>query len=307
MSDTMGWPELSIADWDDTRATLHMWTQVVGKIRTTLMPWTNHSWHVTLYLTPRGLTTLSMPHAQRCLQIDFDFVSHRLTLADSDGALKEIALAPMTVAEFYAQVMSAMGEMGLEVPINSKPNEVEPSVPFEEDTQHSSYDPAAVRRLHRALLQTGRVMQQFRAGFRGKCSPVHFFWGSFDLAVTRFSGREAPEHPGGFPNMPDWITREAYSHEVSSCGFWPGGDGQEAIFYSYAYPTPDGFAQRSVQPEAASYSQQLGEFVLPYAAVQQSQTPDEDLLAFFRTTYEAAADTARWDRAALEWNGPARS
>lgn len=306
MNGSETWPELSIADWKDSCATVHRWTQIVGKIRTVLMPWTNHSWHVTLYVTPRGLTTLAMPHGQRTLQIDFDFVDHQLLLSSSDGASRAIKLEPMSVAAFYSQVMKTLGEMDLPVKIHGSPNEVDPSVPFVKDEEHKSYDAESLHRFHQALVQADRVMKQFRAGFRGKCSPVHFFWGSFDLAVTRFSGRPAPEHPGGFPNMPDWITREAYSHEVSSCGFWPGGDTQEAFFYAYAYPAPEGFADYPVSPEAGEYSKEMGEFVLPYEAVRKSPTPDQDLLAFFQSTYEAAAKAANWDREALEWDGPSR-
>ena len=224
------WPELSIASWKDTCATVHMWTQIVGKIRTTQLPWMNHSWHVTLYVTPRGLTTLAMPYEERTFQLEFDFVDHRLLLCSSDGASRQLELAPMTVADFYSRVMGALNDMDIRVQIHGRPNEVDPNTPFEDDTEHRSYDAESIDRFRQALIQTERIMQQFRAGFRGKCSPVHFFWGSFDLAVTRFSGKVAPEHPGGFPNMPDWITREAYSHEVSSCGFWPGGGDQEAIF-----------------------------------------------------------------------------
>lgn len=301
------WPKLSIADWNDTRATVHMWTQIVGKIRTVQMPWTNHSWHTTLYVTPSGLTTLAMPHGLQTFQIDFDFVDHRLLIQASSGSSQAIDLAPMSVADFYSRLMGALDDLGLSVQIHGRPNEVEPNIPFKEDTQHAAYDSGTIGRFHQAVVQTDRVMKQFRAGFRGKCSPVHFFWGSFDLAVTRFSGRPAPPHPGGFPNMPDWITREAYSHEVSSCGFWPGGDGQEAFFYAYAYPQPDGFADSAAQPDAAGYSKDMGEFVLPYDAIQQSSSPDEDLLAFFQSTYEAAAVNADWDRAALEWDGPTRS
>lgn len=306
MSGPSIWPDLSIAKWKDTCATLHMWTQIVGKIRTAQMPWTNHSWHTTLYVTPLGLTTLAMPHEQRIFQVDFDFLHHRLSICSSDGSTKTIDLAAMSVKEFHSRLTSALDELGLSVQIHGRPNEVEPSVPFKQDTKNASYDPEGIGRFHQAVVQTDRVMKQFRAGFRDKCSPVHFFWGSFDLAVTRFSGRTAPEHPGGYPNMPDWITREAYSHEVSSCGFWPGGGNKEAMFYAYAYPTPDGFADRPVKPDAAQYSREMGEFILPYRAIQQSSSPDSDLLAFFQSTYEAAADTAGWDRNSMEWNGPER-
>lgn len=300
------WPELSIANWKDTQATLHLWTQIVGKIRTAQMPWTNHSWHVTLYVTPRGLTTLAMPYLQRTFQVDFDFIDHRLLLTSSDGASQHIDLKPMSVADFYGRVTSALKHMDINVEIHGKPNEVDPSLPFAVDTEHNTYDAEGVERFHQALVQTDRLMRQFRAGFLGKCSPVHFFWGSFDLAVTRFSGRPAPTHPGGFPNMPDWITREAYSHEVSSCGFWPGGGDQEAMFYSYAYPAPADFADQKVRPNAASYSKEMGEFVLPYEAIRQSDSPDADLLEFFHSTYDVAAETGNWDRPSLEWDGPQR-
>jgi len=306
MPSNSSWPALSIADWKESCATVHMWTQIVGKIRTVQMPWLNHSWNCTLYVTPRGLTTLSMPHGERSFQIDFDFSGHRLEVAASDGRTAGFELAPMTVADFYARVMGLLDGLNLPVVIHGRPNEVDPNVPFAEDVEHNAYDAESMDRFRRALIATERVMQRFRAGFRGKCSPVHFFWGSFDLAVTRFSGRPAPDHPGGFPNMPDWITREAYSHEVSSAGFWPGGGDQEAFYYSYAYPTPDGFADHPVKPDAGSYSEPMGEFILPYAAVQASSRPDEDLLAFFESTYEAAAEKAKWDREALEWDGPVR-
>lgn len=298
------WPELSIAEWDDTRATLHQWTQIVGKVRTAGMPWLNHSWHTTLYVTPRGLTTLSIPHQERTFQIDFDFVDHRLRIASSDGGTGGFALEPMAVADFHRETLRALEGLGLAVSIHGSPNEVDPAIPFAENRRDSSYDPAAVDRLRRALVQADRVMTDFRSRFLGKCSPVHFFWGSFDLAVTRFSGRPAPAHPGGFPNMPDWITREAYSQEVSSAGFWLGAGKDEAFFYSYAYPSPAGFAEAAVRPSAAAFSQAFGEFILPYDAVRRSSTPDEDLLAFFQSTYEAAADLAGWDRAGLEWEGP---
>ena len=307
MNKSTNWPELSIANWQETCATLHRWTQIVGKIRTRQMPWINHSWHVTLFVTPQGLTTLAMPCPRGSFQADFDFINHRLLVTSSEGALQQIDLKPMSVAEFHGRVMDALQQLGIAVDIHGKPNEVDPSIPFAKDTENKSYDAASVDRFRRALVNTDCVMKQFRAGFRGKCSPVHFFWGSFDLAVTRFSGRTAPQHPGGFPNMPDWITHEAYSHEVSSCGFWPGGGEQEAFFYSYAYPTPKDFAGQRVRPDAASFSQELGEFVLPYEAICQSSSPNADLLAFFQSTYDAAADTGQWDRASLEWDGPMRS
>jgi len=306
-SSASDWPQLVNAEWEETRATLHLWTQIVGKIRTRNMPWINHSWHVTLYVTPRGLTTLAIPAGRRSFQVDFDFLDHRLEISASDGRAITFDLKPMTVADFHAKVKAALAELDLPTGYHGAPNEVEQATPFHSDTEHASYDADHVERLHRALVLTDSMMQQFRAGFRGKCSPVHFFWGSFDMAVTRFSGRIAPPHPGGFPNMPDWITREAYSHEVSSAGFWPGGGGAEAIFYSYAYPAPAGYADQPARPEAGVYSQDMQEFILPYAAVQSSPTPEADLLAFFESTYEAAAYCAGWDREALEWNGPAKS
>ncbi len=303
---TANWPVLPGAEWAGTYSTVHMWTQMVGKIRTVQMPWTNHGWHTTLYVTPQGLTTLAMPHGGRSFQIDFNFVQHRLDISASDGGSQSFDLSAMSVKDFHGKLMSALDSMDLAVAIHGRPNEVDPNPPFAEDTEHASYDADAMARIHQSFVHADRVMKQFRAGFRGKCSPVHFFWGSFDMAVTRFSGRTAPQHPGGFPNMPDWITREAYSHDVSSCGFWPGNGEQNAFFYAYAYPTPDGFSGQPVRPAAGTYSQDLGEFVLPYSAVQQSATPDEDLLAFFQSTYEAAASTANWDRDALEWQGPER-
>lgn len=306
MSKSARWPTLTIANWKETCSTLHLWTQIVGKIRTKLVPWTNHSWHSTLYVTPRGLTTLGMPYGEESLQIDFDFIDHRVIVQMSDGQMGSIPLEPMSVADFYARLLKMLDELSVPVKIHGRPNEVDPAIAFEADTEHNAYDAPQVRDFHRALVQVDRLMKQFRAKFRGKCSPVHFFWGSFDLAVTRFSGRPAPTHPGGFPNMPDWITREAYSHEVSSVGFWPGGGETEAIFYAYAYPEPAGFADAPVHPDAASYVKEMGEFVLPYSAVQESDTPDADVLAFFQSTYEAAAENADWDREALEWEGPQR-
>lgn len=299
------WPALPFDDWRDTYATLHLWTQVVGKVRLVQTPWINHSWHVTLYPTPRGLTTSSIPHGTRTFAIDFDFIDHRLVIQVSDGAVRILPLRPQSVAAFYAEVMAALADLGVPVRIHTMPNEIADAIPFEQDRQHASYDGAAAQRFWRALLQVTRVFTAFRARFVGKCSPVHFFWGSFDLAVTRFSGRPAPPHPGGVPHMPDWVAREAYSHEVSSAGFWPGGAAfPEAVFYSYAYPEPAGFREVAVQPAAARFAQGLGEFVLPYEAVRTSVRPDDTLLAFLHATYAAAADRARWDRAALESSAP---
>jgi len=299
------WPSLAYAEWKETCATLHMWTQIVGKIRLTLSPWTNHSWHVTLYLTTRGLTTSPMPHGARLVEIEFDFVAHKLVVTTNDGARREIPLQPRSVAEFYQMTMSILDELNLPVQINTTPNEVVEAVPFERDQIHRAYEAESANRFWRVLLQADRVFKLFRSRFCGKCSPVHFFWGSFDLAVTRFSGRAAPPHPGGIPHLPDAITREAYSQEVSSLGFWPGNDAMpEAIFYSYAYPEPKGFAQSAIQPAEATYNSQLKEFTLPYDFVRQAPSPEETLLDFAQTTYDAASKLGNWDRAALEEKKP---
>ncbi len=295
------WPPLPYSEWGDTCATLHMWTQIIGKIRMQQSPWINHSWHVPLYLTSRGLTTSPIPHGNRTFDIQFDFIDHRLPIRTSDGQVRSVELRPQTVAEFYSSVFSALRDLDLQVSIRPVPNEVESPIPFPEDREHAAYDPEYAQRFWRALLQIDRVFTAFRARFIGKCSPVHFFWGSFDLALTRFSGRPAPEHPGGIPNLPDAVTREAYSHEVSSCGFWPGSAAApEPIFYSYAYPTPEGFAEATVQPDKAFWLSDLGEFVLPYEAVRSSAAPDHTLLEFLESTYAAAAELSGWDRTALE-------
>lgn len=294
------WPELPFSEWKETAKTLHMWTQIVGKIRLALTPWTNHSWHVTLYLTARGLTTSPIPFGQRVFEIRFDFVSHELRLLTGEGGLKVIPLVPQTVAKFYGAVMSALGELGIEAHFSTTPNEVDPAIPFEKNETDGSYDREYANRFWRVLLQSDRVFKEFRSDFCGKCSPVHFFWGSFDLAVTRFSGRRAPEHPGGVPHLPDSVTREAYSHEVSSLGFWPGNETMpDPIFYSYAYPAPAGFAEAKVQPAFATYNAQLKEFVLPYEQMRQTESPDATLLDFARSTYDAASTLGDWDRAAL--------
>ncbi len=294
------WPSLPFAAWHDTCATLHLWTQIVGKIRLAQAPLINHWWQVPLYVTSRGLTTSPIPYGGRTFQIDFDFVDHRLTIAASDGATGSFALRPMSVADFYAEIMHRLKALGLEVRIWTTPVEIPDPIPFEEDRQNAAYDPEFANRFWRALVQADRVLTVFRARFIGKASPVHFFWGSFDLAATRFSGRRAPPHPGA-ANAADRVTREAYSHEVSSCGFWPGGAGlEQPIFYSYAYAEPAGFKDASVRPNGAFYAPELGEFVLPYDQVRQAATPDEALLDFLQSTYEAAANAAQWDRAALE-------
>ena len=295
------WPSLPFDAWRETGATLHLWSQIVGKVRLVQSPWTNHSWHVTLYVTPRGLTTGPIPHGGTTFSIEFDFVDHRLIVETSAGGLREIALQPRSVADFYGLVLATLTELGVPVRIRTMPNEIPDAIPFDQDRTHAAYDPDAANRFWRALIQVDRVFKIFRAGFIGKCSPVHFFWGSFDLAVTRFSGRPAPPHPGGVPNMPDWVAREAYSHEVSSAGFWPGSEAfPEAAFYSYAYPEPTGFRDAIARPATARFEGGLGEFILSYEAVRSDAAPDQALLAFLQSTYEAAADHAAWDRAALE-------
>jgi hypothetical protein len=295
------WPRLPLEAWSDTCATLHMWTQVAGKIRLAKSPWVNHSWHVTLYVTATGLTTSPVPYGTRTFQIDFDFIRHLLTIQSSDGDTGSLPLEPQSVATFYRRLVHEMGKLDLHVDIHKKPNEVPDPIPFDQDESHSAYDPQYANRFWRVLVQADRLFKEFRARFIGKCSPVHFFWGAPDLAVTRFSGRRAPEHPGGIPNLPDTVVREAYSHEVSSCGFWPGGGPiRYPAFYSYAYPEPDGFSTAPVKPGGAFYSRELREFVLAYDAVRESESPDDTLLEFLQTTYEAAANLARWDRNSLE-------
>jgi hypothetical protein len=295
---TVAWPRLRVADWADTRETLHLWTQIVGKIRMAHAPMLNHWWQVTLYVGARGLATSSIPYRDGAFELEFDFIAHRLRLTTSDGRGRQVALAPKTVARFYAETMDALRELDVVTHLHARPNEVEVAIPFAEDDRHKSYDPAAAQLFWRQLLQAARVMGAFRSRFAGKSSPVHFFWGGMDLACTRFSGRPAPPHPGGYPNCPTWVMREAYSHELSSCGFWPGG-GEEGAFYAYAYPEPEGFPAYPVRPEAASYAPS-GEFVLPYEDVAGAADPDRTLTAFLDSTYAAAADLAGWDRAALE-------
>jgi hypothetical protein len=295
------WPSLPLEAWSDTYATVHLWSQIVGKVRLAGSPWLNHSWHVTLYVTPRGLTTSPIPHGARTFQIDLDFVEHRLKIESSDGGQRDVPLEPQSVAAFYRRLMRELDELDLPVRISRKPNEIANPIRFDRDEAPRKYDPEYANRFWRVLVQADRVFKIFRSRFIGKCSPVHFFWGSPDLAVTRFSGRRAPEHPGGIPNLPDWVTREAYSHEVSSCGFWPGGGATPyPAFYAYAYPEPPGFADAAVKPGGASYSQDLREFLLPYDRVRESARPDETLLEFLQSTYEAAATLGRWDRDALE-------
>jgi Family of unknown function (DUF5996) len=296
------WPDLQLSAWSDTCATLHLWTQIVGKVRLTLSPRLNHSWHVTLYVTSRGLTTSPIPHGLRTFEVKFDFLDHRLLIESSDGGSAGFELEPQSCAAFYKRLMHELDDLDLHVTINRKPNEVPEAIPFDRDELHSAYDRDYANRFWRVLVQADRLFKEFRSRFIGKCSPVHFFWGAPDLAVTRFSGRRAPEHPGGVPNLPDSIAKEAYSHEVSSCGFWPGGGPiPYPAFYSYSYPEPPGFSEVKVRPASAFYSTDLREFILPYPSVQEAESPDEAVLGFLQTTYEAAADLAKWDRSSLEW------
>ena len=289
------WPALRYDEWADTCATVHMWTQVVGKIRMARTPPMNHWWHVTLFVTSRGLGTSPIPDGTRTFEIDFDFVDHRLRITTSDGEERQFKLQPMTVAAFYARVMTALEELGIEVHINTLPSEVDNPIRFEEDTKHASYDADAATRFWRILLSGCQVLTRFRGQFIGKASPVHFFWGSFDLAVTRFSGRRAPAEAGVSE-----MVREAYSHEVSSAGFWPGSPGGDAAFYSYAFPEPEGFAAATVKPSVAGYNAQLKQFLLPYEELRKLPSPSDALLEFFESTYAAAADLGGWPRADLE-------
>jgi hypothetical protein len=294
------WPDLPYSAWSETLATLHLWTQIVGKIRLTLTPWLNHSWQATLYVTARGLGTSPIPVGTEILEIEFDFVGHRLMVRTSRGAERFLPLQPQSVADFYRATLDLLAGMGATVAIRETPNEVPNPIRFSEDRTHAAYDSAAAHRFWRALVQADRVFKLFRTGFLGKASPVHFFWGSFDLAATRFSGRRAPLHPGAVPGLPDAVTREAYSHEVSSAGFWPGNVAfPRAAFYAYAYPEPPGFRDRPVAPGAA-FDATLGEFILPYDTVAKAREADALLIDFLSTTYAAAADAGGWDRAALE-------
>lgn len=290
------WTDLPFEAWADTAETLHLWTQIIGKVRMERSAWQNHAWHVTLYVTPRGLSTGLINHERIGFSLAFDFIDHELLLETSEGVRDSVPLRPLSTARFYQDVMSMLASAGCPVVINTMPNEIANAIPFDQDNIHGSYDAAAVQRWWRILSATDRIFRGFRAGFWGKASPSHFFWGSFDLAVTRFSGRTAPDHPGGLPNMPLWVAQEAYSHEVSSAGFWPGSrDFPEAIFYSYAYPTPGGMAEAAVEPDAAFWSKDLGEFVLPLKALIQEKDPDAVLRRFLQTTFDAAANNARWD------------
>jgi hypothetical protein len=293
------WPALPHAAWADTCATLQLWMQIVGKIRMALTPAINHCWNVTLYPTARGLTTMPMWHGSRSIQIDFDFLDHVLIIETEDGGRTKIPLKPIAVAEFYRQVMAALESLGTPMRIWPIPVEVANPIPFNQDQIHNAYDPEYAQRFWRVLLQATRVITVFRARFTGKVSPVHLFWGALDLACTHFSGRTAPEHPS-MPGLADRVTRDAYSHEVSSCGFWPGAPGIEPFLYSYAYPEPAGYADWSLAPGLGSYNSAFGEFVLPYEEMRQSADPDGTLLGFLQSTYDAAAECGKWDRAALE-------
>ncbi|WP_420138156.1 DUF5996 family protein [Sphingomonas sp.] len=298
---TRTWPDLSSIDLAPTIEVLHLWTQVVGKIRLKMTPWENHGWHVPLYLSARGLTTGLIPAAGHSFTIEFDFIASRLELRATDGAQAEVALQAQSVRDFYEGTMAALADIGINVRIDRMPSEIPDAVPFHEDTKPRAYDPDVAATYWRALVEIGRVFQIFGTRFVGKCSPIHFFWGAFDLAVTRFSGRNAPPHPGGAPNMPDAVAREAYCKEVSSAGFWPGLEiAAGPSFYSYAYPAPEGFAQAPLAPSAATFDPALGEFLLPYSAVIASADPDEALLQFLESTYAAAADLGDWDRGHLE-------
>jgi hypothetical protein len=295
------WPELNWSHWQETGDTLHRWTQVVGKVRMALAPMVNHWWQVALYLTARGLTTSPIPYGAQTFDMTFDFIDHSLRLETSSGTREQVPLRPMSVAAFYSEVMTALRRLGIDVHVWTMPCEIPDAIPFQEDHSHATYDAAYAERFWRVLLQTHRVFSAFRSQFVGKVSPVHFFWGSFDLAITRFSGRPAPPHPGVAPNTANWVMREAYSHEVSSCGFWPGNGGYgRAAFFSYAYPEPPNFSGTMLRTSEAFYDEQLKEFVLPYDAVRRAADPDRTLTGFLQETYAAAADGAAWDRAALE-------
>jgi hypothetical protein len=297
----ISWPPLPLAGWEPTRATLHMMTQIVGKTRLGLAPMQNHWWQVALYLTTHGLTTSSMPCDQRAVNIEFNFRAHQVQIETSDGRQEVIMLSSQSVAEFFREYMDALAALEIEVRLMPVPVEVVVAIPFAEEQQHAYFDADAVQRWWQILVSTARVMERFRSHFMGKASPVHFFWGSFDLATTRFSGRSAPRHPGGAPNCPDYVMVEAYSHECSSWGFWPGGGAvAEPAFYAYAYPEPKGYAQWPVRPDGAYYHPELREFVLPYEKVRTADDPDGMLEAFLQSTYEAAAETGKWDRAALD-------
>ena len=304
MSGTERWPALPPGEWEDTRTTLHLWTQIVGKVRLALAPMENHWWQVALYVNARGLTTSAMPFAGGVVELSFDFQDHVLRVETSSGASRTIALAPRSVADFYHEVMATLRDVGVDARITRRPSEMENAIPFDEDETHAAYDRDSARLLRRVLIDVDRILHQFRGRFIGKCSPVHFWWGGFDMAVTRFSGREAPPHPGGFPNLPDWVTREAYSHECMSVGWWPGGGAvREPAFYAYAYPEPAGCPTAPISPAAAYYHGELREWILPYDAARAAADPDADVMAFLQSAYDTVARLGKWDPA-LERSPP---
>jgi Family of unknown function (DUF5996) len=301
------WPSLPLADWRATYATLHMWSQIVGKTRLALAPMENHWWQVALYVTARGLTTSAMPYGSQSVEVQFDFIAHQLLIQKSDGSTCSFPLESMSVADFFARYADALHSLGIEPAIYASPVEVVTAIPFAQDFEHATYNAAAARQCWLIFLNAQRVMKRFRGAFTGKQSPVHFFWGSFDLACTRFSGRRAPQHPGGAPHCPDWVMVEAYSHECSSCGFWPGDEKSPPTFYAYAYPEPQGYAAHCVEPADAHYDTTAREFLLPYEALCSAPNPDQMLLRFLQTTYEAAADLGHWDRGALDRAAPGKT
>ena len=295
----VSWPQLPLEAWQDTCSTLHLWSQIIGKIRLAFAPLVNHWWQVPFYMTSRGWTTSPIPYKENIFQIDFDFIDHQIQITTNRGDFRSLELKPRSVSDFYRETIEILHSLGIEVHLWTTPVELQERIPFEQDNTHSSYDPEYAQRHWRVLVQVDRVLKEFRSHFLGKVSPVHFFWGAFDLAVTRFSGRRAPDHPG-VPNVARSVMLEAYSHEVSSCGFWPGPGLGEPAFYAYAYPEPAGFSEIPVQPQEAYYNKDWGEFILPYEAVRTAASPDDLLLAFLRSTYEGAANLGKWDRALLE-------
>ncbi|HEV2832800.1 MAG TPA: DUF5996 family protein [Hanamia sp.] len=295
------WPVLSYEKGKDTYDTLHLWTQIVGKIKLAILPWVNHSWHVTLHITTYGLTTQTIPYQDKSFQIDFDFMEHLLKITTSKGELRKLNLHGISVADFYKKIFELLNELEINVKIKPIPSEIANPIPFEKDTTHAGYDAEQAAAFHKALLNIQDVFMKFRGEFKGKCSPIHFFWGGFDLALSFFSGRKAPKHPGGVPGLPDWVAEEAYFREVSSCGFWTGSDAlPEPVFYCYLYPEPEGYSTATVLPEEAYYNTTFREFILPYSAVQQSENSAEKLLEFLNSTYHTGANLAKWDREILE-------
>lgn len=295
------WEVLSYQKGKDTYDTLHLFMQIVGKIKLAVVPWVNHSWHITLHVTPRGVTTQTMAYQNRSFQIDFDFIEHQLKVSTSQGELRQLDLHNLSVAEFYHKIFEILAALNIDITIKPIPVEITDPIPFEQDTIHATYHEEQVRAFHQALLNIQPVFMEFRSPFKGKCSPVHFFWGSFDLALSLFSGRKAPKHPGGIPGLPNWVAEEAYCREVSSCGFWTGNEVlPEAAFYCYLYPEPEGYKNAAIQPTQAYYHPMLKEFILPYSAVQQADDPAKTLRAFLDSTYKAGAGLAKWDREALE-------